>query len=127
MASTIINLVRGSAMKKLLLGTAMSMAVAAGAAAADLDFKAPPPMRSWTGCFVGGNVGAGFSWISDTDVPAGPPPQVVITNPGFVGGGQVGCDVQFYGRWVIGAAGEFEAAGINGSAIIPATGLPATS
>jgi outer membrane immunogenic protein len=45
-------------MKKLLLGTAMSLAMVAGAAAADYPVytKAPPPM-SWTGFYLGAGVG----------------------------------------------------------------------
>jgi len=111
-------------MKKFLLGTAMAMATVAGAAAADLDVKAPTPVWNWTGCYVGANVGAGFSWLSVTDVPMGPPPAVTVTNAGIVGGGQVGCDYQFSGRWVIGVAGGLEAGNISGSALFPATGVP---
>jgi outer membrane immunogenic protein len=113
-------------MKKLLLGTAISMAMVVGAAAADLApaYKAPEPVQSWTGCYIGANVGAGFSYIPTVDATTSPPTLLTITNPGFVGGGQVGCDYQFYGRWVFGLGGEFEAANISGSVVYPATSLP---
>src|SRR5579864_9230462 len=63
-----------SLMKRLLLlGTAMSLAMVAGASAADLApmyMKAPPPppVSSWTGCYVGGNVGGGWSHVSNSEV-----------------------------------------------------------
>ena len=87
MASMITNLAGGSAMKKLLLGTAISTVMVAGAAAADLDVKAPPPAWGWTGCYLGANVGGGFAYLSDTDTLAGPPPQVFSNTPGVIGGG----------------------------------------
>jgi outer membrane immunogenic protein len=34
---------------------------------------------------------------------------------GVVGGGQVGCDYQFSGAWVVGVGGQFEAANIRGT------------
>jgi outer membrane immunogenic protein len=108
-------------MKKLLLGTVMAMATAASAPAADLLVKAPPPapVWSWTGCYLGTNVGAGFSRIPTSDVTTNPPTDTgTITNSGVVGGGQVGCDIQA-DRWVFGVEGEFEAANIGGSVIVP--------
>jgi outer membrane immunogenic protein len=116
-----MNLVRGNAMKKLLLGTAMAMATVTGAVAADLALvKVPTPVWGWTGCYVGANVGAGFSRIPTSDVTTAPPTDTgTITNSGIVGGGQVGCDYQLADRWVVGVEGEFEAANISGSAIIP--------
>src|ERR1700674_4174099 len=119
-----MNLVRGNAMKKLLLGTAMAMAIVAGAAAADLPVKAPmpapPPVWGWTGCYVGANVGAGFSRIATSDVTTTPPTDTgTITNSGIVGGGQVGCDYQFSDHWVVGVEGEFEAGNISCSVIVP--------
>src|ERR1700726_675688 len=44
-------------MKKLLLGTTISMAMVASASAADMYLKAPPPAWSWTGFYIGGYVG----------------------------------------------------------------------
>ena len=93
-------------MRKML--TIVSLAVlttAAPAIAADLAVKAPPPapLPLWTGCYIGGHLGAvvgrdtntnrfGTSGTTNTD--------------GFVGGGQVGCDYQFAGGWVAGVEGR---------------------
>jgi outer membrane immunogenic protein len=119
-------------MKKLLLGTAISLATVGVAAAADLPpapapipvySKAPPPVWSWTGCYVGGNIGGGWSHNDTASSATFAPPNVEIVNAtgsGVVGGGQVGCDYQFAGGWVIGVAGEFEASGIKGTTVIPA-------
>jgi len=48
-------------MKKLLLATALSLTLIGSAGAADLApaWKAPPAVRSWTGCSVGGHIGGG--------------------------------------------------------------------
>src|SRR5580704_4032719 len=110
-------------MKKLLLGTAMALALGAGASAADLPpmpgpgpvySKGPPPMWGWTGCYVGGNIGFGWQNNSAFD------PQLGLdtgtdTGTGFVGGGQVGCDYQFWGGWVVGIQGMFDGASVSGS------------
>jgi outer membrane immunogenic protein len=118
-------------MKKLLLGSALSFAMAAGASAADLPprpapapvySKAPMPVWSWTGCYVGGNVGGGWSRISASDPTIVVPVDLgTINGSGVVGGGQVGCDYQFSGPWVIGVQGMFDAASIKGSTVVPGT------
>jgi outer membrane immunogenic protein len=55
-------------MRRLLTGTAISLVMAASAGAADLPvyLKAPVPVYSWTGFYLGG--GGSYSWgrVSDT-------------------------------------------------------------
>src|SRR4051812_27209500 len=67
--------IRGGVMKKILLATVALTALAAQAMAADMPvkapaYKAPPPaVFSWTGCYVGGNVGGLWvnkEWINRT-------------------------------------------------------------
>ena len=61
-------------MRKLLLGSIALLALGAGGSAPAADvrlpvYKAPPPVAvySWTGFYVGGNIG--YSWgKADTDV-----------------------------------------------------------
>jgi outer membrane immunogenic protein len=108
-------------MKKAALGiVAIAALIGTPALAADLPLKAPPPPPapavSWTGCYIGGNVGGG--WASDgawTDINGshGNP-----SSSGWLGGGQVGCDYQF-GPWVIGLAGMFDWGSLNGSSTDP--------
>jgi len=79
------------------------------ALAADLPQRpapVPPPViapaPTWTGCYVGGNIGGAFG-NADLSV-AGPIGSGTISgnNSGFAGGGQIGCDYDFGGGWVIG-------------------------
>jgi outer membrane immunogenic protein len=116
-------------MKRLLLGTAMALAMGAGASAADLPpmpgpgpvySKGPSPMWNWTGCYVGGNIG--FGWQNNSAFDDGAFADTGSdTGTGFVGGGQVGCDYQFWGPWVVGIQGMFDGAGVNGSHIYSAS------
>jgi outer membrane immunogenic protein len=45
----------------------------------------PPVPPAWTGCYVGGHIGASTA---------------------FLGGGQIGCDYQFARGWVVGVEGQ---------------------
>jgi outer membrane immunogenic protein len=124
--------VRGT-MKKLLLGTAMSVLMVASAAAADMMpayTKAPPPapmMPMWTGFYLGiqGGTGWGTSQSTETAFQALPAGAVVAAFPpgasqssyglnGFHGGGTVGLNWQT-GPVVWGVEGDISGADINGS------------
>jgi outer membrane immunogenic protein len=107
-------------MKRILLATvAVTVLASASAFAADLPqrpvYKATPvmvaPAPTWTGCYVGGNVGAGWGrrQITDTNTGSG----VSATNTGVVGGVQVGCDYQLGGGFVIGARDMFDGTSLN--------------
>lgn len=128
-------------MKKLLLaGVAVGALAMHSANAADLARKAPAyapppaaPVFSWTGCYVGANVGWGwgrnnitqtttasslaFGNIGSQKVTTG------VDTDGAVFGGQVGCDWQFAPNWVIGIQGMLDGADINGLANDNANGL----
>jgi outer membrane immunogenic protein len=94
--------------------------------------KAPPPVPiySWTGCYVGGNVG--YAWGSSDVIytqtraylTTSPPAAVVfadglgspiISVNGFTGGGQIGCNYQI-GRVVFGIEGDGEYVGLSKTA-----------
>jgi outer membrane immunogenic protein len=100
--------------------------VAGGAFAADIPPRpapvpyaaVPPPVWTWTGCYLGGNIGGAFSQNAVSD-PATGVAIVTVNGSGIVGGGQVGCDFQFAGGWVIGAAGNFQATSINTTTTVP--------
>jgi outer membrane immunogenic protein len=109
----------------------ISVVVFAGAAsAADLPLKAAPmatPSYSWTGFYVGGNVGGG--WGSDNNInyvsdpagsglffAAGGTPNVTsINTSGAVGGGQLGYNWQFSPKWVAGLEADFDWSGLKGN------------
>src|SRR5262249_50608137 len=109
---------------KKLFPAAVALAIAsAPAMAADLArpaYKAPPPPPvyfSWTGCYVGGNVGGLWVHREFTDRLIGDPffGQTFTTDRSTViGGVQGGCNYQFAGGFVIGIQGDYDWAG-NGS------------
>jgi outer membrane immunogenic protein len=107
-------------MKKLMIGAAISLAMVGGASAADLPAYRPvpaylPPAWSWTGCYVGANVGIGWGRNDVVDVTTVPAFDTgVDAGTGVVGGGQIGCDYQA-GNWVFGAQTMFDWSGIRGS------------
>ncbi|UZE47720.1 outer membrane protein [Rhodopseudomonas sp. P2A-2r] len=97
-------------MKKLLLASAALslIAVASQASAADLAArpytKAPAmmaaPIYNWTGFYFGGHVGGAFAGSNNTVLGTG--------NDGvFMGGAQVGYDMQFSPNWVFGVEANY--------------------
>jgi outer membrane immunogenic protein len=108
-------------MRKHSLSLLAAVAVgltASMASAADLPRKAPvyvppaPPPITWTGCYIGGNIGwiggrvssdfnGGDEFFGNNDNHS--------SNSGFAGGGQIGCDYQWPGTgWVIGFRNMFD-------------------
>src|SRR5262245_34269082 len=87
----------------MLLAAAIGLA-ASQASAADVPRKAPavvppaPPLIAWTGCYIGANVGGIFG-RAETTFGFG---DVSTNNSGFTGGGQIDCDYQLSGGWVVG-------------------------
>lgn len=135
----------GAIMKRVFLAGVSLAALMTGRSvfAADLatalPTKAPPvapvPYFSWTGCYVGGNIGGGWGNKELTDAPNG---EVVAytDNPsvtslsdnisGFLGGGQIGCNYQFAKNWVIGLEGGISGAGIKGNISAASTFIQTT-
>jgi outer membrane immunogenic protein len=119
-------------MQRWLLGTAVALAMAAPAIAADLrpvapPVKAPPVapiVYNWTGCYVDGGGGYGlFNQDSfTTDKGGGSTSKVTNGGRGWFGTAGGGCDVQF-GRWVVGAFGNYDFADLKGDVVIPGTTL----
>src|SRR5262245_43366077 len=117
-------------MRKLILGVgAVVYALTiTGANAADLRrplYKAPPPPPSWswTGFYLGANLG--YSWgRSNTDINLVGADALLAVNfvanrsfgmNGVIGGGQLGYNLQ-NGIWVLGVAADIQASGQKGSA-----------
>ncbi len=120
--------------RSLMLFAAAAIGVTSSqvASAADLARRAPPPAPAyippapipytWTGCYVGGNVGGAWSNIDVTNVATGG--SVSANNSGFAGGGQIGCDYQA-GAWVFGFRDMFDGTSLSKSATfatVPFTG-----
>jgi outer membrane immunogenic protein len=84
---------------------------AAPAAAADLPMvtKAPvaAPVFSWTGCYLGANLGYGWGRASATTTGGGFTGSASENLNGVVGGGQIGCNYQWTSI-VWGIEGDFQ-------------------
>ena len=110
-------------MRRTVILTATLLAIGASqiASAADLPRRQPaylpPPLPAytWTGCYIGVNIGGAFGNIDATDVSTGA--SVSPRNSGFAGGGQVGCDYQM-SQWVIGIRNIFDGTSISNGATI---------
>lgn len=116
-------------MKTILLAAAALVAIGGAAQAADMPVKALPApvactMCDWNGFYVGGNAGAGIGMSRTTDTanfsapgtPAAISPGIlnpVIANSftrapfGFVGGGQIGYNLQA-ASWVFGLEADWQ-------------------
>lgn len=74
---------------------------------------APPQVFSWTGIYIGGHLGGGYSGSSWSDPITGGVNDT-FNNSSFLGGAQVGANVQF--NWlVLGLEGDFSWTGLKGS------------
>jgi len=141
--------------KGLVLGAAIASLFATGAQAADLPVKAPPPMIapvwSWTGFYIGGNVGyswgresddgslngtqtvqvfrtAGQNLVSTTVTPLATLALVGRSNvDGIIGGGQAGYNWQVQ-NWLFGLEADIQGSDERSTgAICTASGCPAGS
>src|SRR5712675_1779161 len=96
---------------------ALSVELGQAALAADLparpEYKVPvaaAPVSQWTGCYIGGNIGAG--WLrSESGANT-----VSESSAGFTGGGQFGCDYQA-GTMVFGIRNEINWADLKRVAV----------
>jgi outer membrane immunogenic protein len=127
--------------RKLGLAGAVSIAAACSGAAvaADLSaaYKAPvkaiAPAVSWSGFYLGGNVGYGWDSGSTTGISAAAtdpalapalaamvgagayPATLSPSAQGVIGGGQIGYNWQLPSPWLIGLEADLQGSGIKGS------------
>ena len=111
-------------MKKIVIALTAVAAFAGPALAADMAAKAPmraAPVAyapSWTGCYIAGGGGYGMYNNEGPQITTatGVPFTVPITQGGrgYLATGQVGCDYQFGGNWVIGAFADADWTNIRG-------------
>ena len=114
-------------------GILISLGATGVASAADMAVKARPiaaPLYNWTGCYIGGNVGGGWSRMDTTRVQTDLVSPAVANygrenDSGFIGGGQAGCDFQAGSSLVFGVQGQFDFGSINGRHAL--TDLPTLS
>ncbi len=88
------------------------------AGAAEMPLKAPPPVRpaalSWSGSYVGGNIGYGWGQKTFIDDFSSPPASTDATPSGVVGGLQAGYNFQINSH-LIGIEGNFDWSGAKSS------------
>lgn len=122
-------------MKKLLAAAALVAITSGSAWAADLGPRyAKAPMLaqafSWTGLYVGGHAGGGWSdttaTVTQTNFPGLDAASLGSSGSGVVGGGQIGYNWQFAPNWVLGIEGDISGTGIRNSVTAPVTigGVP---
>ncbi len=108
-------------MRALLLATVALAALAGSAFAADLPstkgapvYVAPPPAFSWTGFYVGADIGGAFASTSLTDTALGLTSHSLDTS-GVMGGGYVGYNYQLNQNFVLGVEGDFQGTSASAS------------
>jgi|SRR5215813_3025972 len=121
---------------------ALLMVTSIAVNAADLPANGPsavpvPAAFTWTGPYVGFNVGNGWSSSWSSTANPLPSPAVAGINPmsfsdsasGIIGGGQIGYNWQLNPRWVLGFETDFQGADLNGggSSIAPIPAFPTGS
>jgi outer membrane immunogenic protein len=108
--------------KLAMAGVLMGLGATGVASAADMAVKAAPPAApayNWTGCYIGGNAGGGWTTVdtvraSQDTIGAAFADYGREKDSGFIGGGQAGCDFQT-GNLVFGVGGTFDFGNIKGS------------
>jgi outer membrane immunogenic protein len=101
------------------------------ASAADLPVKAAPPPApapySWTGFYIGANIGGGWGSRDVSVAPIDPvtvttfannnwgPPPTSFDSSGVIGGFQFGYNWQFNRNWLVGFETDFQWSDIKGS------------
>jgi outer membrane immunogenic protein len=120
----------GRSVKKLLLVGVAGMLCGAPALAA------PPtaPMFNWTGFYIGGHVGGGWSadWSGMTNPLPSPtafgalPLSFSQKGSGVIAGGQIGYNWQFAPSWVLGIEADLSRLHIHTSSVNPALTLAGT-
>jgi outer membrane immunogenic protein len=122
-------------LRKALFATAALIALTGSALAADLPttkgppvFAPPPPVFTWTGPYVGAQVG--YEWGRTSGALLDPASTFIEGLPsydasGVVGGAHIGYNYQI-SQFVLGIEGDVEGSSYSGSGAL-ATGLPFTS
>lgn len=123
-------------MKRLIAACVASVAFAGSAMAADLAprmyTKAPvmQPAYNWTGFYIGGHIGGGWT---DENATLNSTTSPLLLNPlgtvisgdrsGFLGGGQIGYNYQVQ-SWVFGVGGDFSWTRASETTVTQATLVP---
>jgi outer membrane immunogenic protein len=130
--------------RQILLASVGAIAIAGSAYAADLPYRGPPPVYlppppifTWTGIYIGGQVG--YAWGRDnTDIstldPAAPFSSISSSPKGVIGGAHIGYNLQIPSwNWfsssgvVIGLEGTVDGASSDTTVFDPFSGIAVRS
>jgi outer membrane immunogenic protein len=120
--------------KLSVLGVSLAALCSTVVLAADLPVAPPPPPYipySWTGIYIGANLGLGgdrFEYPFSIAAPATPAfasGNASITSSGIIGGGQVGYNWEFGNNVVLGFETDFDGAAIRGKVTANINGIAA--
>jgi outer membrane immunogenic protein len=108
--------------RQIIVGIALGLLAVAPAVAADMAvkaplMKAPMPVYTWTGCYVGVGIGYGmYNLEHQESLPTGEPDSFNQTGGGrgWLGRAQLGCDYQINTSFVIGAFGDYDWSNMKG-------------
>lgn len=118
--------------KLSVLGASLAALCSTAVLAADLPVAPPPPPYipySWTGIYIGANLGLGgdrFQYPFSIAVPAiatFASGNASITSSGIIGGGQVGYNWEFGNNVVLGFETDFDGAAIRGKVTANINGI----
>jgi outer membrane immunogenic protein len=107
-------------LRSLLLSTAAAVALSTGAFAADIPSRAPPPVYvppapifTWTGVYVGGQIGYGWGQNNTSfGDNFGDYASLSYTSSGVIGGAHIGYNLQL-SQFVIGLEGDVDGTSIG--------------
>ncbi|HEY4847034.1 MAG TPA: outer membrane protein [Methylocella sp.] len=109
--------------RQILLASVGAAAIAGSAFAADLPYRGPPPaylppppIFTWSGLYVGGQIG--YAWGNDPINMSvlGIPTDFFDDRPrGVIGGAHVGYNLQI-AQWVVGLEGSVDGSSLKGTA-----------
>ncbi|MGH6935439.1 MAG: outer membrane protein, partial [Methylocella sp.] len=122
--------------RKILLTSVGAVALAGSAAfAADLPYRGPPPVYvpppplfTWTGIYVGGQIG--YAWARNDGSINNPAPGIpglpssiflpfALDLGGVIGGAHLGYNLQ-YNQWVVGLEGDVNGTSLNKQQLVGA-------
>lgn len=110
---------------RILVASAGAVVLAGTAVAADLPSRAPPPVYvppvpvfTWTGIYIGGQVGYAWGTLKTSlTPPIGPVVANSFTANGVIGGAHVGYNWQG-GPWVLGVEGSVDGTSIDSTVTV---------
>lgn len=114
-------------LRRMLMATVGAVALAGSAIAADLPAPAPapayvPPPYSWTGLYIGGQIGYAWGRVNSDTFSAAP--GFLLAGPfdytaqGVIGGAHLGYNLQI-NQWLLGLEGDVDGSSLSRTIDVP--------